>query len=95
MNTPAPYAKRLMQAVATAGRGIACAFQRPSEAVSGPAPTPTASQQPRPAGAALLTQRLILQAAARDARNLRRSKQASTLERELRNLTTAILRGRP
>lgn len=55
-------------------------------------PARTAGTPPKPAGVEPLVQRLILTVAAREARNLRRAKLASSIEAELRDLTTDILR---
>lgn len=91
----APFVKPPTRLTAMAFPVFAACCQWFAKAVSGPATTLIASPPQRPDGAALLTQRVILQAAARDARNLRRAKLASLIEGELRDLTTDILRRGP
>ena len=75
----------------TASPVIADCFPWPSVDACGPAVD--ASPRPRPDGAAQLkTRRMVLAARARQARNLRRSKEASGIEAELRAVTLECLR---
>jgi hypothetical protein len=87
-----PSAKPLTLAVAMVGRAIGACFPRTSKPACGSAQALTASLPQRCDGATLLTQRLILQAAARDARNRGQCRKARLICDELRALTTDILR---
>lgn len=91
----APYVKPCLPVVITAFRALAGFSQRLSKGVSHAAPTLTASQPQRPDGAGLLTQCVILEAAAKDARRQRDLPKEALILGELRALKLSILKDGP
>ena len=91
MITNVRFVGLLQRLMAMATPVTADCYQRPSAGACGPAMP--ASRTPKDdGGARLKTQRMILAAKARQARDLRQSKIASTCEAELRGVTLECLR---
>ena len=91
MTIRAAFAASFQRLMAMATPVTADCYQMPSAGACGPAMP--ASRTPKDdGGARLKTQRMILAAKARQARDLRQSKLASTCEAELRGVTLECLR---
>ena len=91
MTIRAAFAASFKHLMASAFPVIVDCSQTTSAGASGPATT--ADRRPRPDGAAQLkTRRMILEAQAKQARDLRQSKAASIYEAELRAVTLECLR---